>query len=80
MIFVPNATPPGLSGQQMRWRRALGAGYVVLGVLWIIRSVIGTTKISYVNVGIGLVWILGGACWFWGVARWRRRAERSNGH
>ena len=50
---------------------------MLVGVLWIIRSVIGTTSISYMDVGIGLAWILGGAGWFWGVARWRRRAERS---
>lgn len=77
VIFVPNVGPPALS-EQIRWRRGLGAGYILLGVFWIIDGIVGTTNISYEDVGIGLGWILGGAAWFWGVARLQHRAERSS--
>lgn len=49
--------------------------YTLLGVLWIVMGVVGTP--NYVDVGIGLAWMLGGAVWFLGVVLWRRRAERS---
>jgi len=77
VIFVPNAAPSGLSREQVRWRRAVGAGYALLGVLWIVLGVTGARNTNYVQVGIGLVWMLSAAGWFWGIRIWRRRAERS---
>ena len=74
---MPNTAPPGLSREQERWRRALGAAYVLLGVLWIVLGFTGTKNTNYVEVWIGLVWMFSGAVWFWGIRVWRRRAERS---
>jgi uncharacterized membrane protein HdeD (DUF308 family) len=65
----------GLSKEQVQWRRGLGVAYMLLGVLWLVSSAIGT--IDYVHLALGLLWILSGVGWLWGIRVWRRRAERS---
>ncbi len=54
-----------------RW--VVGALYALLGILWIVAGVAGTA--NYVYLGIGIVWLLGGACWPLGILRHRRRQQ-----
>ena len=52
-----------------RW--VVGAIYALVGILWIIAGVAGAA--NYMYLGIGIVWLLGGACWPLGILRHRRR-------
>lgn len=70
-----------LNEQQVRWRRGLAVAYVLIDVTHLVAGVFGyihaRATIDYFQVGIGIVWLLSGVCWFWGIKRWQRRAERS---
>jgi hypothetical protein len=50
------------------------AGYVLVGIGWIVMGAVGTT--NWVHVGIGVVWMAGGVCWWLGLLA-RRRRQRS---
>jgi hypothetical protein len=54
-----------------RW--SLAALYTLLGVGWVVMGAIGS--MNWVLVGIGIVWMFGGACWALG--QLRRRRQRS---
>jgi hypothetical protein len=58
----------------VQWRRGLGVANVLLGVAAIVSSVIGTT--NYFQLATGILWVLLGVGWLWGIRVWRRRAER----
>jgi Flp pilus assembly protein TadB len=52
-----------------RW--VVGVLYALVGILWIIRAVIGT--LNYLYLGFGIVWLLGSVCWPLGIHRHRRQ-------
>jgi hypothetical protein len=52
-----------------RW--AAGALFALVGILWIISSVLGT--VNYLFLGFGIVWLLGSVCWPLGILTHRRR-------
>jgi hypothetical protein len=52
----------------------LAAGYVLVKAGWIVVGAAGTT--NWVQVAIGVVWMIGGFCWWLGLLR-RRRRQRS---
>ena len=57
--------------ESARW--VVGALYALLGIFWILAGVAGTG--NYVYLGIGIVWLLGSACWPLGILRHRRRHQ-----
>jgi hypothetical protein len=75
VIAVRNPDSSGLSKEQVQWRRGIGVANVLLGLFWLVSSVIGT--VDYFHLAIGLLWTLSGVGWLWGIRVWRRRAERS---
>jgi hypothetical protein len=62
--------------EKLRW--FLAAGYMLVGVGWIVVGTAGTTK--WVQVAIGIVWLAGGVVWLLGLLlRHRRRQQSATG-